>query len=60
MIGYRKIFRIMAGVVIVYIVLNFLVLRNTPYPMLQILLNIVFMISGVVLFILLMLNRYRP
>ncbi|HOL16715.1 MAG TPA: hypothetical protein PLY40_00360 [Bacillota bacterium] len=60
MIGYRKIIRIMTVVVFVYFVLNLLVLRDTPYPVLKQILNIVFILTAFVLFLLLLLNRYRP
>jgi len=59
-IGYRKIIRIMTVVVFVYFVLNLLVLRDTPYPVLKQILNIVFILTAFVLFLLLLLNRYRP
>lgn len=60
MIGYRKIIQIMTVVVFVYFVLNLLVLRDTPYPVLKQILNIVFILTAFVLFLLLLLNRYRP
>ncbi len=60
MIGYQKIFRIMTGVFFVYMVLNFLVLRDTPYPLMKYVLNIAFILTAVVLFVLLLLNRYKP
>ncbi len=58
--GYRLILRIMTGVVVFWLLLNVLVLRETNYPVLKPVLGYIFILIIVVLFVLLYLNRYRP
>ena len=58
--GYKLIWRIMTGVFVVWMLLQLVILRDTPYPMLKTVLGYAFIFITVVLFILLFLNRYKP
>lgn len=60
MIGYKKVLQIMSALVAIYLTLGLVVLRDSPYPLLRQILNIAFLVSAGVLFVLLLLNRYRP
>jgi hypothetical protein len=59
-LGYRSILRISVSVVLFLMLLNVLVLRDSPYPLLRTVFGYAFIIITAVLLVLLYLHRYRP
>ena len=58
--GFEKTRRIMTGVVLVFLLLNLVVLRDTADHALKSMMGYAFILIIAVLLVLLYLNRYRP